>query len=160
MKRESVLIIARPWMSLAISALLATSVQAEGLSPSTSPDQTELTVIDAAQPALEIGDTAVDVIEHFGSGHASYYGKRFHGRRTANGEIFSANAITGAHPTLPLPSYVEVTSLATGKTILARVDRRGPMSGLQFVAVSGAAASAPSAASPSVAPSAASASVP
>jgi rare lipoprotein A len=59
-------------------------------------------------------------------GTASWYGSDFHGRRTANGEIFSANAITGAHPTLPLPSYVRVTNVDNGRSVLVRVNDRGP----------------------------------
>ena len=60
------------------------------------------------------------------TGHASWYGSDFHGRRTANGEIFSANAITGAHPTLPLPCYVRVTNLDNGRSLLVRINDRGP----------------------------------
>lgn len=60
------------------------------------------------------------------SGEASWYGSDFHGRRTANGEIFSANAITGAHPTLPLPSYVRVTNQENGRSVIVRVNDRGP----------------------------------
>jgi len=60
------------------------------------------------------------------SGTASWYGSDFHGRRTANGEIFSANAITAAHPTLPLPSYVRVTNVANGRSLIVRVNDRGP----------------------------------
>lgn len=60
------------------------------------------------------------------AGNASWYGSDFHGRRTANGEIFSANAITGAHPTLPLPSYVRVTNQENGRSIVVRVNDRGP----------------------------------
>lgn len=60
------------------------------------------------------------------TGGASWYGADFHGRRTANGEIFSANAITGAHPTLPLPSYVRVTNQANGRSLIVRVNDRGP----------------------------------
>ena len=59
-------------------------------------------------------------------GTASWYGSDFHGRRTANGEIFSANAITGAHPTLPLPSYVRVTNVDNGRSVMVRVNARGP----------------------------------
>ena len=59
-------------------------------------------------------------------GTASWYGSDFHGRRTANGEIFSANAITGAHPTLPLPSYVRVTNVDNGRSVMVRVNDRGP----------------------------------
>lgn len=60
------------------------------------------------------------------SGSASWYGSDFHGRKTANGEIFSANAITAAHPTLPLPSYVRVTNTANGRSLIVRVNDRGP----------------------------------
>jgi len=60
------------------------------------------------------------------AGEASWYGADFHGRRTANGEIFSANAITGAHPTLPLPSYVRVTNQENGRSVIVRVNDRGP----------------------------------
>ena len=60
------------------------------------------------------------------TGKASWYGSDFHGRYTANGEIFSANAITGAHATLPLPSYVRVTNEENGRSIVVRVNDRGP----------------------------------
>lgn len=60
------------------------------------------------------------------TGTASWYGSDFHGRRTANGEIFSANAITAAHPTLPLPSYVRVTNKDNGRSLVVRVNDRGP----------------------------------
>ena len=60
------------------------------------------------------------------AGTASWYGADFHGRRTANGEIFSANAITAAHPTLPLPSYVRVTNKDNGRSLIVRVNDRGP----------------------------------
>jgi len=60
------------------------------------------------------------------SGEASWYGSDFHGRRTANGEIFSANAITGASPVLPLPSYVRVTNKENGRSLIVRVNDRGP----------------------------------
>jgi rare lipoprotein A len=59
-------------------------------------------------------------------GMASWYGDEFHGRYTANGEIFDENAITAAHPTLPLPSYVRVTNLHNHKSIVVRVNDRGP----------------------------------
>ena len=60
------------------------------------------------------------------AGTGSWYGADFHGRRTANGEIYNMDALTAAHPTLPLPSYVHVTNLANGRTILVRVNDRGP----------------------------------
>jgi len=61
-------------------------------------------------------------------GYASWYGPES-GSRTANGEQFRPDGLSAAHTTLPLPSYVEVTSLATGRTILVRVNDRGPFSG-------------------------------
>lgn len=64
--------------------------------------------------------------DYVAQGSASWYGSDFHGRRTANGEIFSANAISGAHPTLPLPSYVRVTNLENGRSVLVRINDRGP----------------------------------
>ncbi len=59
-------------------------------------------------------------------GIASWYGADFHGRKTANGEIYDMNALTAAHPTLPIPSFAYVTSLKTGRTVLVRVNDRGP----------------------------------
>ena len=60
------------------------------------------------------------------TGMASWYGGYFHGRLTANGEIFDSAAISAAHPTLPLPSYVRVTNLRNNRSIIVRVNDRGP----------------------------------
>jgi len=59
-------------------------------------------------------------------GLASWYGEQFHGGQTANGEWFDMDRVGAAHKTLPLPSYVEVTALDTGRTILVRINDRGP----------------------------------
>lgn len=59
-------------------------------------------------------------------GTASWYGRDFHGRKTANGEVFDMNVVTAAHPTLPIPSLVEVTNLANGRSMIVRVNDRGP----------------------------------
>jgi rare lipoprotein A len=59
-------------------------------------------------------------------GTASWYGELFHGRRTANGEIYDMDRLSAAHPTLPLPVYAQVTNLANGRTIVVRVNDRGP----------------------------------
>lgn len=61
-------------------------------------------------------------------GYASWYGSES-GNRTANGERFLAGWITAAHPTLPLPSYVEVTALGSGRRVLVRINDRGPFAG-------------------------------
>ena len=60
------------------------------------------------------------------TGMASWYGPGFHGQWTANGEYYDQNFVTAAHKTLPLPCYVEVTALDTGRTIIVRVNDRGP----------------------------------
>jgi rare lipoprotein A len=59
-------------------------------------------------------------------GLASYYGTAFHGRRTANGEVFDRQSISAAHPTMPLPSYARVTNLRNHSSIIVRVNDRGP----------------------------------
>ena len=59
-------------------------------------------------------------------GMASYYAGAFHGRRTANGEVYDMNSISAAHPTMPLPSYARVTNTRNGRSIIVRVNDRGP----------------------------------
>lgn len=76
------------------------------------------------------------------TGMASWYGDEFHGRKTANGEIFDMHAFSGAHKTLPLPSLVKVTNLTNGKTIIVRVNDRGPYHGGRILDMSRAAADA------------------
>ena len=73
-------------------------------------------------------------------GIASWYGRDFHGRKTANGETFDMNAISAAHTTLPMPSYVEVKNLKNGKKIVVRVNDRGPFAKNRIIDLSRAAA--------------------
>ncbi|MGU7784510.1 septal ring lytic transglycosylase RlpA family protein [Burkholderia sp. PU8-34] len=67
-----------------------------------------------------------DVSDFRQSGRASWYGRGFHGRRTANGERFNMNALTAAHRTLPLSSYIKVTNPTNGKWVVVKVNDRGP----------------------------------
>ncbi len=76
------------------------------------------------------------------TGLASWYGDELRGARTANGEPFDPDSISAAHPTLPLPSYVEITSLDTGRTILVRINDRGPFHGGRILDMSLGAARA------------------
>ncbi len=69
-------------------------------------------------------------------GLASWYGEDFHGRLTANGEVFDLNGISAAHPTLPLPCYARVTNLSNGRSIIVRVNDRGPYHGNRIIDVS------------------------
>jgi rare lipoprotein A len=73
-------------------------------------------------------------------GLASWYGEDFHGRSTANGEVFDLNGISAAHPTLPLPSYVRVTNLSNGRSLIVRVNDRGPYTRDRIIDVSTKAA--------------------
>lgn len=59
-------------------------------------------------------------------GQASWYGKRYHGRRTASGDVYDMYSMTAAHPTLPIPSYARVTNLQNGSSVIVRVNDRGP----------------------------------
>jgi rare lipoprotein A len=69
-------------------------------------------------------------------GTASWYGADFHGRRTAMGENFNMNSLTAAHPTLPLPCTVRVTNLANHRSLVVRVNDRGPYVGHRVIDVS------------------------
>lgn len=74
------------------------------------------------------------------TGIASWYGEPFHGRDTANGETFDRHGISAAHPTLPLPSIVEVTNLENGRSLVVRVNDRGPFHNNRLIDLSEAAA--------------------
>ena len=74
-------------------------------------------------------------------GKASYYGRRFHGRKTSNGEVFDMNKLTAAHKTLPMESYVQVINLENGKAVVVKVNDRGPFTRGRIIDLSYAAAS-------------------
>lgn len=74
------------------------------------------------------------------TGKASWYGDAFHGRQTANGEVFDMHDISAAHPTMPLPSYARVTNLANGTSLIVRVNDRGPYHSNRVLDVSSRAA--------------------
>jgi rare lipoprotein A len=74
-------------------------------------------------------------------GIASWYGKKFHGRKTSNGEIYNMYAMTAAHKTLPIPTYLQVTNLKNGKQVVVRVNDRGPFHENRIIDLSYAAAS-------------------
>ena len=73
-------------------------------------------------------------------GPASWYGKKYHGKPTSNGERYDMYGMTAAHPTLPIPSYVRVTRVATGKTVVLRINDRGPFLGGRVIDLSYVAA--------------------
>jgi rare lipoprotein A len=75
-------------------------------------------------------------------GIASWYGRDFHGRLTANGEVYDMNALSAAHPTMPMPSYARVTNLENGRSIIVRVNDRGPYARNRIIDLSIGAAKA------------------
>ena len=105
---------------------------------------------DIAPPAPSVGTAAVDIDsfeppveaepEVWRSGVASYYGAKFNGRRTASGERFDMNAYTAAHKTLPFGTKVRVTNPRTGKSVIVRINDRGPYAHGREIDVSRAAA--------------------
>ncbi len=74
------------------------------------------------------------------SGVASWYGKRYHGKKTSSGEVYDMYSMSAAHPTLPLPSYVKVTNPANGRYVIVRVNDRGPFKNDRVIDLSYAAA--------------------
>ncbi|WP_421861811.1 septal ring lytic transglycosylase RlpA family protein [Motiliproteus sp.] len=73
-------------------------------------------------------------------GTASWYGKKFHGHKTSNGEVYDMYGMSAAHKSLPLPTYVRVTNLANGRQVIVRVNDRGPFHGARLIDLSYAAA--------------------
>lgn len=94
------------------------------------------------KPYTVAGKTYVpeENINYHAEGLSSWYGDDFHGRLTANGEVFDMTSLTAAHPTLPLPSYVRVTNMSNGKSLIVRVNDRGPYHGNRVLDVSHRAA--------------------
>ncbi len=90
------------------------------LTPDTAVD------LDTFDAPIEAVPEPAGVIRNLGNGVASYYGRRFHGRRTANGERFNMRAMTAAHKTLPFGSLVRVTNRRNGRSVTVRINDRGP----------------------------------
>src|SRR5688500_15387781 len=84
--------------------------------------------------------TPEENLSYTADGIASWYGADFHGRQTANREIYDMNSISGAHPTLPIPSYARVTHLGNGRSLIVRINDRGPYHRGRVIDVSARAA--------------------
>ncbi|CAA9889856.1 Endolytic peptidoglycan transglycosylase RlpA [Candidatus Methylobacter favarea] len=80
------------------------------------------------------------IARYLKQGIASWYGPRFHGKKTATGEIFDMYAMTAAHKTLPIPSYAQVTNLENQRSVIVRINDRGPFVGNRVMDLSYAAA--------------------
>ncbi len=94
-------------------------------------------------PYTVLGETYSVMPESSGytqTGKASWYGKKFHGHKTSNGEIYNMYKMSAAHKSLPIPSYVRVTNLANGRSGIVRVNDRGPFHSERIIDISYAAA--------------------
>lgn len=127
--------------------------QAQDTAPvrSISPDDVE-DAVPRADPILAVGNKSPytvngeryeileDVSDYRQRGIASWYGTKFHGHETSNGEIFDLYEASAAHKTLPIPCYARVTNLDNGRTVIVRVNDRGPFHGDRLIDLSYAAA--------------------
>ncbi|WP_172887642.1 septal ring lytic transglycosylase RlpA family protein [Variibacter gotjawalensis] len=127
-----------------VSVLLAncagTTSKSRGFSPSKYGVSASARVVEPGQPVPKGGGTyrvgrpyviagrtyVPSDRPHRSEGVASWYGDDFHGRLTANGEVYDMHAISAAHPTMPMPSYARVTNLKSGRSLIVRVNDRGP----------------------------------
>ncbi|WP_162527220.1 septal ring lytic transglycosylase RlpA family protein [Sphingomonas solaris] len=129
------------WLALAGTALLAACAtdrpQRGGRTVSDTPVKIGAPYRAGGRMWVPTDDRDYDAV-----GYASWYGGAHAGRPTANGERFDPRGISAAHPTLPLPSYVEVTALDSGRTILTRVNDRGPFVASRIIDLSAGAARA------------------
>ena len=97
----------------------------------------------ANRPYTVFGQTYVPVVNkepRKERGLASWYGRKFHGQRTASGEVYDMFAMTAAHKTMPIPSYARVTNVRNGKSVVVRINDRGPFHGGRIIDLSYAAA--------------------
>jgi rare lipoprotein A len=97
----------------------------------------------ANRPYTVFGRTYVPVVNKERTvqrGIASWYGKKFHGQKTSSGEIYDMFAMTAAHPTFPIPSYARVTNVKNGKSVVVRINDRGPFHSNRIIDLSYAAA--------------------
>lgn len=121
----------------------------DGLKTASSAEPASPVQVGASDDIVKLGEpytvsgttyTPLDTAQYDEVGYASYYGAELAGRSTANGEIFNPAGASAAHKTLPMPSYVEVTALDTGRTILVRVNDRGPFANDRLIDLSEGAA--------------------
>ncbi len=139
----------RALRSAAAAALLAVIVAACATRPAPPPEVDHTVSVPSAAGIYKIGNPyQQDGVWYYPheqpdydeTGIASWYGAEFHGQHTANGELFDSNALTAAHRTLPMPVNVRVTNLANGRSLIVRVNDRGPFARGRIIDVSARAA--------------------
>lgn len=139
----------RALRSAAAAVLLAVTVAACATRPSAPPPENHEVSVPSSAGIYKIGNPyQQDGIWYYPheqpdydeTGVASWYGAEFHGQHTANGEVFDSNALTAAHRTLPMPVNVRVTNLQNGRSLIVRVNDRGPFARGRIIDVSERAA--------------------
>ena len=105
--------------------------------------KTEVPMVRANKPYMALGQQYVPMtsfVPYKKQGVASWYGKRYHGKKTSTGEIYDMYAMSGAHTVLPIPSYAKVTNPANGRSVIVRINDRGPFKHDRLIDLSYAAA--------------------
>ena len=121
--------------SLAITERSGDKIRRETIAAKITVPKEEPSVID------KLNDVASNTVRRFSqTGVASWYGRQFHGRKTASGETFDMNAMTAAHRSLPLNCYIRVTNKNNGKSVIVKVNDRGPFHGNRVIDLSYGAA--------------------
>lgn len=121
--------------SLAITERSGDKIRRETIAAKIQVPKEEPSVID------KLNDVASNTVRRFSqTGVASWYGRQFHGRKTASGETFDMNGLTAAHRSLPLNCYIRVTNKNNGKSVIVKVNDRGPFHGNRVVDLSYGAA--------------------
>ena len=115
----------RPYLAIALAAALI-STHALAQAPATVPAPATAPSAAPAPPPAAPAPAAAATAGEVEKGKLAWYGRKFAGRRTASGEAFDPNALTMAHKTLPFGTQVKVTNLANGKSVVLRVNDRGP----------------------------------
>lgn len=154
MRRSAVCLALLAGASILLVNCAGNSGKSRGFSPSKYGVRASARVVEPGQPVPKGGGTyrvgRPYVIAgrtyypsdrpHRSEGVASWYGDDFHGRLTANGEVYDMHGISAAHPTMPMPSYARVTNLRTGRSLIVRVNDRGPYHADRVVDLSAKAA--------------------
>ena len=133
----------RPLTSSLLALLLATSAVAARASDAdagTAVAEALASVQAEAASTEPKPASTLPFIDDVETGIASWYGQNFHNKRTASGERFDAQALTAAHPTLPFHTWVRVTLLSTGRSVIVRITDRGPHIANRLIDISRAAA--------------------
>lgn len=105
--------------------------------------KTETPLVSPNKPYTALGKKYTPMTRYapyYQQGIASWYGKRYHGRKTSSGEVYDMYGMTGAHPTLPIPSYVRVTNPLNKRSVIVRINDRGPFKHDRLIDLSYAAA--------------------